>query len=143
MLVEPLRRQLYQTTVIKQFLASAIVLGFGVYRWDGSLGGAISEWPFLQSLLPFFVPAFPLDRKNSGLKILRWAGYSIPQLGQMSIYLISSLQDFSPLCCIFWLMSSLLVPRNVSPGQHLRLSIDYSQFLTPCCYMFLLIFLTL
>ena len=29
----------------------------------------------------FFVSAFPLDRKNSGLKMLRWVGSSMPQLG--------------------------------------------------------------
>ena len=51
-LVEPLRRQLkkqYQVSVSKHFLASAIVSGFGVCRWDGSLGGAVSGCPFLQS----------------------------------------------------------------------------------------------
>ena len=50
-LAEPLRAQLYQAPVSKHFLASAIVSGFGVSRWDGSLGGAVSGWPFLQSLL--------------------------------------------------------------------------------------------
>jgi hypothetical protein len=34
---EPLRGQPYQTPVSKSFLASAIVSGFGVCRWDGSL----------------------------------------------------------------------------------------------------------
>jgi hypothetical protein len=41
-LAEPLRGQLYQAPVSKHFLASAIVSGFGVCRWGGSLGGAIS-----------------------------------------------------------------------------------------------------
>jgi hypothetical protein len=50
-LVEPLRRQLYQTPVSKHLLASIIVSGFGDYIWDGSPGGAVSGWPFLQSLL--------------------------------------------------------------------------------------------
>ena len=44
MLIEPLRRQLYKTHVSKHFLASAIVWGFGVCRWDGSLGGVVSGW---------------------------------------------------------------------------------------------------
>ena len=48
-LAEPLRRQL--APVSKHFLASAIVSGFGVCMWDGSPGGAVSGWPFLQSLL--------------------------------------------------------------------------------------------
>jgi hypothetical protein len=30
------------------FLASEIVSGFGVYIWDGTPGGAVSGWPFLQ-----------------------------------------------------------------------------------------------
>jgi hypothetical protein len=42
-LAEPLRRQLYQAPVSKHFLASAIVSGFGVCMWDGSLGGAVSR----------------------------------------------------------------------------------------------------
>jgi hypothetical protein len=62
-------------------LASAIVSGFGVCRWDGSLGGTISGWPVLQSLFNFFVPVFPLDRNISGLKILRWVGGPIPTEG--------------------------------------------------------------
>jgi hypothetical protein len=50
-LAELLRRQLYQAPVSKHFLASAMVSGFGVCMWDGSPGGAVSGWPFLQSLL--------------------------------------------------------------------------------------------
>ena len=45
---EPLRRQLYQALVSKHLLASTIVSGFGVCMWDGSLGRAVSGWPFLQ-----------------------------------------------------------------------------------------------
>ena len=58
MLVEPLRKQPYQTPVSKHFLVSAIVSGFGVCRWDGSLGGTVSEWPFLQSLFYFLSLSF-------------------------------------------------------------------------------------
>jgi len=50
-LAEPLRRQLYQAPVSKHFLASAIVSRLGVCMWDGSPGGIVSGWPFLQSLL--------------------------------------------------------------------------------------------
>ena len=49
-LAEPLRVQLYQAPVSEHFLASAIVYGFCVYRWDGSLSGAVSGWLFLQTL---------------------------------------------------------------------------------------------
>jgi hypothetical protein len=50
-LAELLRRQLYQAPISKHFLASTIVSGFGGCRWNGSPGGAVSGWPFLQSLL--------------------------------------------------------------------------------------------
>jgi hypothetical protein len=50
-LAEPLRRQLYQAPVSKHFLASTMVSGFGNCMWDGSPGGTVYGWPFLQSLL--------------------------------------------------------------------------------------------
>jgi hypothetical protein len=49
-LVEHLMRQLYQAPVSKHLLASTKVSGFGNCVWDGSPGGAVSGWPFLQSL---------------------------------------------------------------------------------------------
>jgi hypothetical protein len=51
-LAEPLREQRHQAPVTKHCLASAVVFGFGVCRWNGSLGGTVSGWHFLQSLLP-------------------------------------------------------------------------------------------
>ena len=50
-LAEPLRGHLYQAPLTKHLLASAIVFGFDVYRWDGFLAGAVSGWPVFQSLL--------------------------------------------------------------------------------------------
>jgi hypothetical protein len=47
-LVEPLRGQPYQAPVCKHILASAIVLGLGVWGWNGSEDGL-----FLQLLLHF------------------------------------------------------------------------------------------
>jgi hypothetical protein len=44
-------RQLYQVPVSKPFLAFAIVSVFGCCICDGSPGGAVSGWLFLQSLL--------------------------------------------------------------------------------------------
>jgi len=64
-LAKPLRRHPDQAPVSKHFLASAIVTEFGSCIWDGSLGGTVSGWPFLQSLLH---PVFPLDRSNAELK---------------------------------------------------------------------------
>jgi hypothetical protein len=40
-----------QETAITGSCQQKIVSGFGVCMWDGSTGGAISRWPFLQSLL--------------------------------------------------------------------------------------------
>jgi hypothetical protein len=53
-------------------------------RGFGGAGG-VSGWPFLQFLLHFFVPAFLLDRNNSGLKLLRWVGGTIFQLEAMAM----------------------------------------------------------
>jgi hypothetical protein len=50
-LAEPPRGQLYQAPGSKYFLTSAIVSKFGICRWNGSLGGVVSGWPFLHSLL--------------------------------------------------------------------------------------------
>ena len=50
-LAESLRGQLYWALVKKHFLASTVVSGFGASRCDGSLGGAVSGWLFLQFLL--------------------------------------------------------------------------------------------
>jgi hypothetical protein len=103
---ELVRGQLYQAPVCKHFLASAIVLGYDVCKWDGSQGGAVSGWPFIQSLLQFFffIPEFPLDKNNSELKILRWRADPIPLLGTMW-----SLQILSHHC--------RLIPSPMGPGS--------------------------
>ena len=58
---EPLRGQRSQAPVNKHFLAFTILSGFGVCLWDGSPGGAVSGWPFLQSLLHTLSPYFLLQ----------------------------------------------------------------------------------
>ena len=50
------------------------------------IGGVVSEWSFFQSLLHFFDFEFPLDKNNSGLKILKWIGNLISQLVAVHIY---------------------------------------------------------
>jgi hypothetical protein len=50
-LAEALRKQPYQAPVSKHFPTSTIASGFGDCMWDGSSCGAVSRWPFLQSLL--------------------------------------------------------------------------------------------
>jgi len=67
---EPLMRHSYQASVSKHFLASATVTWFGGCIWDGSPDGAVSGWPFLQSVLytlsyfsshEYFVPPYKKD----------------------------------------------------------------------------------
>jgi hypothetical protein len=61
---------------------SADEMELKVSRW-GSLGW---PWPFLESLLHFF--SCPLDRNNSGLKILRWVSGPFPHWGTFFMYWI-------------------------------------------------------
>jgi hypothetical protein len=49
-LAEPFKGWSYQTLVSKLSLASAIVFGFGVCGWDGSVGWAIITSFYLLSL---------------------------------------------------------------------------------------------
>ena len=105
---EPLREQPYPAPVSKPFLASAIVWQVVVCRWDVSLGGVVSGWPFLQSLFHICGPVYPSDRNISGLKLLRCVGGPIPQMGSMPIYYRWSLQVVSPLFGVFPLKSSPL-----------------------------------
>ena len=84
-LTEHFRGHLYQVPDSKHFLASAIVWGCGVCKWDGSLGG----WSLDGLSFTFcsnFVPIFPLDRNISELKILRCMGGPTPQMGALPIY---------------------------------------------------------
>ena len=55
-LSEPLRRQLCQAPLSKRLVASIIVSGLGVCMWYAFPGGAVSGWPFLQSLLHTLSP---------------------------------------------------------------------------------------
>ena len=77
-LAEPLRGQLYQAPVSKHFLASAIVSGFDVCRCDGSQSGAVSGWPFLQSLLHFLSLHFLYIGTILNWKF--WDGWIVPFL---------------------------------------------------------------
>ena len=89
-----------------------------------------------------FVPAFPFDRRNSELIFLRWVGGPILQRGAVPIHWIWSLQILSPVCWVFWLMSSLLGPRNLLGPWHLELFTGYPQFPFSYCYSIPFKFLT-
>jgi hypothetical protein len=77
-LAEPLRRQLYQASVSKHFLASAIVSGFGVFMWDESPGGAVSGWPFFFSLCSTLCPCISFRQVQFWIKILEMGGWPDP-----------------------------------------------------------------
>ena len=85
--LETFREQFYQTPVSKWFLASVIVLGLGVWRWEWSLGKQCMN--ILQSLFHLFIPVLTLNKNISGLTILRWLVGPIHQLGAMPIYMCS------------------------------------------------------
>jgi len=59
---------MYQAPVSKHFLLLEILSGLGVCMWDGSPGGGSLWMAFPSVSAPLFVPIFPLDRNNSGLK---------------------------------------------------------------------------
>jgi hypothetical protein len=116
------------------------------FLWTGWIPRWIRLWmSFLSVSAPFIVPVFPMDRNNSGLKILICVGSPIPQLVPVPIYWRWFLQVLFPLCWVFQLISisTLLDPGNLSLPRHLELSSGYPQFPTPHCYIFLFIFLTL
>jgi hypothetical protein len=60
-----------------------------VWVWCLQIGWIIPWWgnlwmAFASVSALFFVPAFPLDRSNSGLIFFRWVGGPIPQPGMAS-----------------------------------------------------------
>ena len=90
-----------------------------------------------------FVPVFPLERSNSGLKFWRCVGGPIPQLGALPNLWIWSLQVLPPFCWAFQLISSPLGPGSLLLSCYLGLISGYPQFPIPHCYTPLFKFLTL
>ena len=81
-----------------------------------------------------FIPAFPFDRRNSGLVLVRWEGVSIPQMKTVPIYWMWSLHFLYLLCWVFQVMLSLLSPGNLLGPWHMGLSSGYPQIPLPYCY---------
>jgi hypothetical protein len=135
-----------RTPVSKLFLASAIMSRFGVCRWDGSLGGAVSGWPFLQSLLYSLFLHFLLTRGILDYHI--WGGWVAPSLKQewgcrvVPIHWIWSLQVLTPLCWLFRLVLSVGTWKPWVPGIWDFL-VGTSQFSFLHCYTPPFKFLTL
>jgi hypothetical protein len=80
------QRTVISGSCLQELLGISNSIRVFVCRWERSPGRAVFGWSSLQSLLHFSVPAFPLDRNNCGLKILRQVVGSIPKLGAMSIW---------------------------------------------------------
>jgi hypothetical protein len=108
-LAEPLRRPLYQAPVSKHFLAFAIVSGFGDCIWDGSPGGAVSGWPFFQSLFHTKTRhKTPTLRWTGGCAdetaILQWAGggcsYEIMYLKLQPLFSHMHSEQKEPTCAL-------------------------------------------
>jgi hypothetical protein len=79
-LAEPLRGQLYWSPVSNHFMATVIVSGFVVCRWDCSLGGAVSGWSFLQSCFTF-CPCISFRQEQFWVKIVEMGGWPHPSKG--------------------------------------------------------------
>jgi hypothetical protein len=79
---------------------------------DSKVGDLYVAFPSVSA--PFFIFAFPLVRRNSGLEFLRLMISPVPQLGVMPIHWVRSLQALCLLCWVFLLMSSQMMPRNLS-----------------------------
>jgi hypothetical protein len=113
-------------------ISNSVWVWYLLMGWIPRWGSLWMTFPSIS--VPLFVPVFPLDRSNSGLKFLRWVGGPIPQLEAMPIHWIWSLQVLSPLCWVFQLMSSSLGPGSLLLSWHLGLSGGYPQFLISYCY---------
>ena len=110
-LAEPLRKQPYQAPVSKHFLASAIVSGFGGCIWDESPVGAVSGWPFLQSLLhtlsPYFLLYFvPPSKKHRSIHTVVFLLLRLHMVCELNLG-YSKLLDYPLiseyiLCVFFW-----------------------------------------
>jgi len=79
------------------------------------------------------IPAFRLDRRNSGLNFEKGWGGSNPQLVAIPNLWIWSLL-LSPFGWAFQLMSSQLCPESRLLSWHQGLSVGYPQFPTSHCY---------
>ena len=108
---------------------------------DPKVGHSLDGLSF--SICSIFVSVFPLDSNNSGLKILRWEGGTIPQLeaifiggGLFSFYLptVGHLSQCHPQ----WVLGTSHIH-----GVWDFLVVPHPQFLTSNCYIFLLILLAL
>jgi hypothetical protein len=103
-------QDLAEPLVSKHFLAPAIASRFGHCIWDGSPGGAVSGWPFLQSLLYTLSLFFLLGVFCSPLKVfLKCNGvpcYSDKLESIEAVNFISVYPDFKLSITFFFVLNS-------------------------------------
>ena len=124
-------------------LASPIVTGFGVYKWDGSLSGAQSLGGLFFSLFSTLCQCISFRQEQFWVNIFEMGGWSLSSIGAMPNLCIWSLQVLSPICWIIQLMSSPLSPGNLLLSWHLGFSGGNPQFLISISYIPPFNFLTL
>jgi hypothetical protein len=112
-----------ETAVSGSYQCATLGISNSVWVWFLQMGW-IPRWgslcmAFPSVSAPLFVPAFPLDRRNSDLIVLRWEGGFIPQTGPVLKLWIWSLQVFSSLCWVFQQMSYPLGPESLLLSLHL------------------------
>jgi hypothetical protein len=126
---QPLRRQPYQASVSKDFLASATVGIWWLHmEWIPQVGQSLDGVSF--SLCSTFCPHISFRQEQFWVKIL-WRDGPIPQPGAMPNLWIWSLQVLSPLCWVFQLISSPLGPGSLLLFWHLGLADGYPSSASP------------
>jgi hypothetical protein len=113
------------------------LLGISNIVWVWCLQmGCIPRWDSLWMAFPLvcaplFIPAFPLERSNSGLICLRLVHDPIVQPGTVPNLWVWFLQVLFPLCWAFQLMLSQLGTGSLLLYWNLGLSSGYPQFPIP------------
>ena len=114
-LAESLREQLYLAPVCKHILTSPVMSGIvSADKMDLMVEQSLDGLSFCQCSI--FVPPFPLDRNNPGLKILRLVCGPIPQVrvksttggGFFSFYILT-VGDLG-YCHLHWVLETSHIP---------------------------------
>ena len=108
-------------------MASVRVSRFSACTWDRSQIGPMSGWPFLQSMLHFYLCNF-FRQAQFWAKNFKKVGGPMSQLVAISIYWRWSLQVSPLYCWAFQIRSSLLSPGSLS---HPKVSGIFQRLFNP------------